>query len=156
MPSNKKNHLYWRLTRTLNPWVPEDGPWIEISTLIEAFNIPGVTWLGCLAGTNADGYRPRRGPGIEGRRYQHWRLVVLTRGLFKWIKHYNPSQPDEYIQRVIDDLLKVHDRKMAEAKAATIKGIKSAAAAKREAKEPKAKTQKSPQITSDALFTAWR
>lgn len=156
MPWNKKNHLYWRLTRTLNPWVPEDGPWIEISTLIEAFNIPGVTWLGCLAGTNADGYRPRIGPGIEGRTY-HWKLVVLTRGLFKWIKHYNPSQPDEYIQKVIDDLVKMHEAKMAATRARNVKGIKEAAAAKREAKEPKVKTPKakSLQITSDALFRVW-
>lgn len=157
MPS-KHNRLLPRLQRSLKPWEPEnDGPWIEVGTLVEAFNIPGSTWHGCLADTTADGQRPRKTPGIEGRTYQTWRVGVLTRGLFKWIKYFNPSQPDEYIQKVIDDLVKMHEAKMAATRARNVKGIKEAAAAKREAKEPKVKTPKakSLQITSDALFRVW-
>ena len=153
------NHtrLLGRLQRCLKPWNPEeDGPWIEVGTLVEAFNIPGSTWHGCLADTTASG-KPRKSPGIEGRTYQRWRVGVLTRGLFKWIKYFNPTQPDEYIQKVIDDLVKMHEAKRAASIAQGVKAHKEAAAAKREAKGPKIKTprSKAPTITSDALFRVW-
>lgn len=154
MPTSKHTRLLGRLQRTLKPWSPEDGPWIEVGTLVEAFNIPGSTWHGCLADVTACG-KPRKSPGIEGRTYQRWRVGVLARGLFKWIKYFNPTQPDEYIQAVIDDLVKMHEAKRAASIAQAVKAHKETAAEKRAAKEPKPKAQAAPKITSDALFRVW-
>lgn len=157
----KTTKLTGRLLRCLRQWEPAaDGPLIEVATLVRAFpTIPSTIWHGALADTTADGQRPILRRGIEGRKFQVWRIGVLARGLVEWIAHQNPHYPRESIQQLVDGLVAMEDRRRAENRAANAKGVREAAAAKRakraaEAK-PERKPAKAPRVSSDALWKVW-
>lgn len=156
----KTTRLQGRLLRSLRDWNPAtDGPLIEVGTLVVAFRpIPSTIWLGALADTGADGRRPLARPGIEGRKYQGIRIGVLARGLVRWIGAQNPHLSEEYIARLVGELVEVADRRRADARQASIDGMRLVAAEKREARaaeKPARKASKAPKVTSDALFKVW-
>lgn len=156
----KTNRLNNRLLRSLRDWEPaKDGPLIEVGVLVTAFEpMPSTIWLGALADTGADGLRPMKRPGIEGRKYQGIRIGVLSRGLVRWIGEQNPHLSEDYIARLVGELVAIADRRRADARQASIVGMREAAAEKREARpeeKPTRKASKPPKITSDALFRVW-
>ena len=154
----KTNRLNNRLLRSLRDWEPEkDGPLIEVGVLVTAFEpMPSTIWLGALADTGADGLRPMKRPGIEGRKYQGIRIGVLARGLVRWIVAQNPHLSEEYIERLVGSLVKIAERRRAKGLRFAGDCARIAAAEKREATvEKPRKASKSPKITSDALFRVW-
>lgn len=159
--TSKTTRLTARLRRCLRDWDPKaDGPLIEIGTLVEAFpGIPGTMWQGALADTTADGHRAARRPGIEGRLYQGIRIGILARGLAEWLAVRNSHMTREQLEEMVDRLVRRGNRKRAEARAESARGVREAFAAKREQKtaekKPAAPKSVSPRITSDALFKVW-
>lgn len=154
------NRLTGRLVRSLKPWNPEqDGPFIEVGTLVEAFpSLPGTMWQGALADTTACGQRPRMSPGIEGRTFQGWRIGVLARGLERWIVAQNPRLDLSYVQRLVGELVALEENRRRKSRAATVEGTRRAAAEKRQkkAEKPAEKKQvKAPRATSDELWKVW-
>ena len=154
----KTNRLNNRLLRSLQDWEPaKDGPMIDVGVLVTAFEpMPSTIWLGALADTGADGYRPMKRPGIEGRKYQGIRICVLARGLVRWIVIQNPHLSEEYVEQLVGSLVQIAEQRRAAGRRFAGDCARIAAAERREAvAEKPRKASKAPKITSDALFKVW-
>ena len=142
-----------KVERRLQWWKPEDGAWIDIVALINAFpDISRNIWLASLIGSKV-GYEssPVKRLPLEGRKYRT-RTVVLVRSLKDWLHHYNPGK-EETVNKLVDDLLTDSMSYQTYLKdLSTQTRLKSGV--KREKKE-KEKTEKVGKITSREVFNVW-
>ena len=139
--------------RRLQWWKPEDGAWIDIVSLINAFpDISSNIWLASLIGSKVgwEQSQVKRLP-LEGRKYRT-RTVVLVRSLRDWLHHYNPGK-EAIVNKLVDDLLTdsmSYQTYLKDLRTQT--RLKSGV--KREKKE-KEKTEKIGKITSREVFNVW-
>ena len=91
MTSNRTT-LANRAMRELAPYTPEDGPCIDVRSLLEF--VPGVsaaTWVARTTGSGvSNGYKPIKTPPLLGRT-RAGRVVILASSFAEWRARIRPN-----------------------------------------------------------------